>query len=86
MKPKFEGGNMSLWKLKKNQKAQITGFSKDLDIKFKKRLIDMGIYENGHISCFLSTPFSGPRLYSVEGTMLSLTSEIARNIQVKPLS
>ncbi len=74
---------MSLWKLKKNQKAQITGFSAALDGKFQKRLSDMGLYENSLISCFLSTPFGGPKLYSIEGTVLSLTSDLADHIHIK---
>ncbi|MFZ8932867.1 MAG: FeoA family protein [Bacteriovoracaceae bacterium] len=86
MKPKFEGENMSLWQLNKNQKAEIIGFSKGLDTKFQKRLNDMGIFQNGQISCFLSTPFKGPKLYTIEGTVLSLTSELASLIQVKPLN
>lgn len=83
MKHKFEVINMSLWQLKRNQKAQILGFEAGVEEKFLKRLQDMGLFLDSEIHCVQTTPFGGPKLYTVEGTVLSLTPELADFIKVK---
>lgn len=73
---------MKLWDLKKNQSALISSLSNDIEDKLVARLIEMGFEQGQEVHCVRRSPFKGPVVVSLGGTILALEQSIAELISL----
>ncbi len=71
---------MTLWDLNPNQHAKVSKLG--LDKAISQRLSDMGFSQLTDVTCLFVTAFGGPRVYQVGESLLSLSREMAQNIEV----
>ena len=48
----------------------------------KRRLYDLGFLPGEKVECVLNNPFRNPRAYKINGAILALRDELAREIEV----
>jgi Fe2+ transport system protein FeoA len=67
--------------------TRIEGLHEDLREDFQKRLRELGFREGAFVRCLRVrvTPFGGPRVFQVEGSVFSLESSLARHVLVREL-
>jgi ferrous iron transport protein A len=73
---------MKLWELKPNQSAIVGDLSTDIEEKLKYRLKEMGFESGQELSCIRRSPFKGPIVISLGGTILALEQSIAELISL----
>jgi Fe2+ transport system protein FeoA len=76
---------MKLFDVPVDTPVKINNFSDSLSVKFQHRLREIGFVEGEMISCIRKTPFGGPGIFKVGGSIFSLGSEIAEFIMICPL-
>lgn len=74
---------MTLWTLKPNQQAIITGLDPSLPATHQQRLKHLGFSEGNSVSCVKSIPFSGPSLYLINNSVYSVEQGIASLISIR---
>ena len=70
---------MSLDEIKLNDVVVILKIN---DVDMKRRLYDLGFLPGEKIECILNNPFRNPRAYKINGAILALRDELAREIEV----
>ncbi|MEO0347868.1 MAG: FeoA family protein [Pseudomonadota bacterium] len=73
---------MKLWDLKKNQSAFFGSLSSSIEDKLVARLIEMGFEQGQEVRCVRRSPFRGPVIVSLGGTILALEQSIAELISL----
>ncbi len=76
----------SLWEIKENSKAIIDIYNDSIRIEYKSRLLELGFSPSTEITCLKITPFNGPRVFEVSGSIFTLERDLAKNIFVKALN
>lgn len=74
----------TLVELKKNERAQINGFSAKLSLDYITRLRELGFREGVLIKCLKTPPLGAPRIFEVCGSVFSVDFDIAREINLDP--
>jgi len=69
--------------LKENEKAVITGISKESRGEGRRRLLDLGFVRGAEISVDLPGPMQNPRAYLIKGTSIALRDDQASKILIK---
>ena len=75
---KHEG---TLLSLKTNQEVQISGFSSRISPEYVMRLRELGFREGEFVKCIKTPPMGAPRVFEVGGTVFSMESEVAKEIE-----
>jgi ferrous iron transport protein A len=73
---------MQLWELQQNQSAIVSNLSTDIEEKLKNRLAEMGFESGQELRCVRRSPFKGPMIISLGGTILALEQSIAELISL----
>ncbi len=61
----------------------VLGFGSELPDTHKKRLLELGFCPGARIKCMRNTPFGGPRIFEVGGSVFSVESSLAKHLKVK---
>ncbi len=69
-----------------NQEAQIIGFSTKLTLSYMTRLRELGFREGEFVKCLKTPPLGAPRVYEICGSVFSMDTDIAREIELRQLS
>ncbi len=75
-----------LSELKTGESANIVGFVENISNKIKRRLLELGFFENVLIKLAHKSFFNEVLLLELNGYTISLRSDIAKNILVKRTS
>jgi Fe2+ transport system protein FeoA len=75
----------TLLELSINEKALISGFTTKLSTEYLTRLRELGFHEGELVKCLKTPPMGAPRVFEVCGSVFSMESEIAREIELKHL-
>lgn len=73
----------TLWSVKIQQQATITGFSKELAEDIAQRLSELGFHNGTLITCLRAMPLGGPMVYQIGDSVFSLTRELAEKISIQ---
>lgn len=71
---------MSLIDLPILQEGRIVSFGSSLQQGFKHRLRELGFREGVLVRCLRKTPFGGPKVFEVGGSVFSIEYEVASMI------
>jgi len=63
--------------------CEVLGFSDELPVPHRKRLEELGFRPGARIKCMRNTPFGGPRIFEVSGSVFSVESSLAKHLKVK---
>jgi Fe2+ transport system protein FeoA len=74
---------MQLWELQAGVCARVSHLSKIIDAKLHERLAEMGFDIGQDVACVRRSPFGGPIVVSLGGTIIALEQSIAALIQVQ---
>lgn len=58
----------------------------NLPLPIKNRLLDLGLIEENIITCTLISPFNDPKAYKVNGIVIALRNNEAKEIEVKKIN
>jgi Fe2+ transport system protein FeoA len=61
----------------------VVGFSEDLPSEQRQRLEELGFCPGALLKCMKNTPFGGPRIFEVGGSVFSIESSLAKHLKVK---
>jgi ferrous iron transport protein A len=75
--------NMNLLELPVAVEKTIETLTDELREDFKTRLREIGFREGALVQCLRKTPFGGPGVYLVSGSVFSLDSALACHIRVQ---
>lgn len=68
-----------------NQEAQITGFSTNLSTSYMTRLRELGFREGEFVKCVKTPPLGAPRVFQICGSVFSMETDVAREIELSHL-
>jgi ferrous iron transport protein A len=73
----------TLLDLKVRQEARIVRFEETLQPEFCHRLQELGFCEGMLVRCVRETPFGGPKIFEVSGSIFSIEHDVARKVHVE---
>lgn len=73
---------MTLWDVATGEKAVIAGYDKTIENSLRDRLSDLGFSPGTSVLCLRHTPFSGPRVYEISGSVFALEKPLAIQVVV----
>jgi ferrous iron transport protein A len=73
---------MTLWDLPASGGAVLQGYIQSAPDKYRERMEELGFVIGQSVSCLRITPFGGPRVYSVGGSIYSLDRELAEQMMI----
>lgn len=65
-----------------DQEAQITGFTTNLSLSYTTRLRELGFREGEFVKCIKKPPLGAPRVFQICGSVFSMDTDIAREIEL----
>ena len=74
---------MTLWELKRYEKAFIKGFSEKMPEAYAIRLRELGFDQGVSISCERIAILGGPRTYQLGDSIFSLDKDIGSLVEVE---
>lgn len=74
----------TLLELSKNEEAQIVGFSNKLSQSYMMRLRELGFREGEFVKCLKTPPMGAPRVFQICGSVFSMDTDVAREIELRP--
>ncbi|NQZ00111.1 MAG: ferrous iron transport protein A [Bdellovibrionales bacterium] len=74
---------MNLWDLKQHQSGTMKAFSEEMPEAYRHRLQEFGFQKGELVTCLRQTPFSGPKVYQVGDSVVSLTQDLASVVAVE---
>lgn len=74
---------MTLWEMAVGSSAKITGYSTSIDSGVQDRLGGLGFSIGKNVECVRHTPFSGPRVYEIAGSIFALEKQLAIEVLVQ---
>jgi ferrous iron transport protein A len=75
---------MQLWELQAKHSAVVNAISDNVEDKLASRLAEMGFEPGQNVQCVRRSPFKGPMVVSLGGTVLALEQSIAELISLNP--
>lgn len=72
---------MSLDQIKLDDTATIIKINQTSSMK--RRLLDLGFIPGEKVKCVLISPFYNPKAYQINGNLIALRDEDARNVMVE---
>jgi Fe2+ transport system protein FeoA len=74
---------MTLWEMAVGSHAKITGYNTSIDSGVQDRLGGLGFAIGKNVECVRHTPFFGPRVFEVSGTIFALEKQLAMEVIVQ---
>ncbi|NCN27821.1 ferrous iron transport protein A [bacterium] len=71
-----------LWDLREKSEAVIRSLDSSIISSQYQRLVELGIRDGESVVCLKVSPFGGPRVYQVCGSVFSIARDVASRISI----